>query len=459
MRQSLSHSKAVLAILSSGCLFLGALALPRLRLAQQARPVVTVGPADADVVGTDNVAIQKAIDRVAQAGGGTVLLKAGNYTLNNSVRLASHLTLRGEGADKTILKKAAGVRSKLKLDADYGELQATVEDARGFTAGMGVTIVDKQQRSGWTPSVRTIVRIEGNTLYFDRFLQMDYSVENEGEVFNTFPLIAGYEVENVQVESLTVDGNRTGFVAGSTTVPGSNDRDTLDGCQAGAIYFFHSQRMTIRNCVVRDYPGDGISTQFVEYPVVENCEAYGNAELGIHLGTGALNGEVRFNRAHDNGQDGLYLCWRVQHARYENNQSWSNGRDGISLGHKDTDNAFVKNTVSGNGRAGIYFRDEPERNAAHRNTFRENLIEDNGRAGTPGYGIRVEGETTNLIFAGNTIRNNLKGARATQTVGIYLGPKTDYITCDRNLFEGVSKQAIVDESGGAHNQVEHPTGK
>jgi hypothetical protein len=446
MRWPLSESSTLLPILFSGCVFLSLLALPPLRLAQEARQVVTVGPAAADFVGTDNVAIQKAIDRVAKAGGGTVLLKAGNYTLHNSVRLASHLTLRGEGTDKTVLKKAAGVRSKLKVDADYGEFKATVEDAQGFAAGMGVMIVDKQQRSGWTPSVRTIVRIEGNTLYFERFLHMDYAVENDGEVFNTFPLLAGYDVEDVRVEDLTVDGSR-------------DDSEPLDGCQAGAIYFFHSQRMTIRNCVARNYPGDGISTQFVEYPVVENCEAYGNAELGIHLGTGALRGIVRFNRAHDNGQDGLYLCWRVQRALYEQNQSWNNGQDGISLGHKDTDNTFIKNTVSGNGRAGIFFREEPKRNAAHRNTFRENIVEDNGRPSAPGFGIRIEGETTNLVFARNTIRNSRKGEHATQAVGIYIGPKADYITCQQNLYEGEMKRAIVDESQGSHNQLEHPEGK
>src|SRR5690348_3635026 len=144
---------------------------------------VTVGPANADVIGTDNLAIQKAVDRVAAAGGGTVLLKAGTYTLANSVRLASHVTLRGEGPDKTVLKKAAGVESKLKIDADYGEYKATVDDASGFRPGMGVTVVDKQQRSGWTPSVRTITRIDGDTLYFNNFLQMDYHVALDGEVF------------------------------------------------------------------------------------------------------------------------------------------------------------------------------------------------------------------------------------------------------------------------------------
>ena len=419
------------------------LAPGRLAWSKENSVTVSVGSAGADVVGNDNVAIQKAVERVAAAGGGIVLIKAGTYTLNNSVRLASHITLRGEGPEKTILKKAPGVKSRLALDADYGEFQATIEDARGFAPGMGVTIVDNTSRSGWVASVRSIVRMEGQTLYFDRFLHMDYSVASAGEVFNTFPLIAGYEVEDVRVEELAVDGNRA-------------SSETLDGCQAGGIYFFHSKRMTIRNCVARDFPGDGISTQFVEEPVVENCEVYGNAELGIHLGTGALHGLVRDNRAHDNGADGLFLCWRVQHARYEQNQSWNNGQDGISLGHKDTDNVFIKNVASGNGRAGIFFRDEPESNAANSNTFRENTVEVNGRPGAPGYGIRIEGATHDVRFISNIIRGTRQGEKSTQTVGIYLGPRTDYIFCNRNIFEGDLNKALVNESQGSHNQLQEP---
>jgi hypothetical protein len=74
---------------------LGIILYPRLSLNKGGSMTVTVGPANADVIGTDNVAIQKAVDRVAAAGGGTVLIKAGTYTLANSVRLASHITLRG----------------------------------------------------------------------------------------------------------------------------------------------------------------------------------------------------------------------------------------------------------------------------------------------------------------------------------------------------------------------------
>jgi parallel beta-helix repeat protein len=214
--------------------------------------------------------------------------------------------------------------------------------------------------------------------------------------------------------------------------------------------------MTVQNCVVRNYPGDGISLQFVEDPVVENCEAEGNALLGIHLGTGAARGIVRDCRAHDNGQDGLFLCWRVQHARYEHNQSWNNGRDGISLGHKDTDNIFIGNTSSGNGRAGIYFRDEVATNAASRNTFQDNTIEDNGRPSEPGCAIRIEGETHDLRFVSNTIRSRRKDGVVVQPVGLYIGPKADGVVAQRNLFLDEVQKAVVDESSGGHNQVDAP---
>ena len=408
--------------------------------------VVSVGPANADLIGSDNQVIQKAVDRVAAAGGGKVLLKPGTYTLRNSVRLASHVTLEGESKSAVILKKAAGVKSALKLDADYGELVATVEDPRGFAPGMGVTIVDKDARSGWTPSVRTIVQVAGPTLRFDRFLHIDYSVANSGEVFNTFPLVSGYDVEDVRVANLTVDGNRA-------------SSGTLDGCQTGAIYFFHSRRMRIENVVARNYPGDGISTQFVEDPTIVDSEAYGNAELGIHLGTGALRGVVRNNRSHDNGEDGIYLCWRVQHGRFEENQSWANGRDGISVGHKDTDNVFSRNVVRENARWGVYLRDEPERNAPHRNTFRANLIENNGAAGNPAYEVRIEGQTTAVVFEGNTIRDTRRPGSSGSHVGIYIGPQASHITCLNNRFIGDFEPQVRDESKSAQQNLEQRAGE
>ena len=97
---------------------------------------VTVGHENADVVGDDNRAIQQAVDRVAAAGGGTVLIKAGTYTLSNAIRLASHVALKGEGKDKTILKKGPALRTRITIDAESTQYQATVENAAGFQSGM-----------------------------------------------------------------------------------------------------------------------------------------------------------------------------------------------------------------------------------------------------------------------------------------------------------------------------------
>src|SRR5262245_42403236 len=53
------------------------------------RMTITVGPQDADLVGTTEKALQAAVDYVARLGGGTVQILPGTYRLRNSVFLAS----------------------------------------------------------------------------------------------------------------------------------------------------------------------------------------------------------------------------------------------------------------------------------------------------------------------------------------------------------------------------------
>ena len=120
---------------------------------------------------------------------------------------------------------------------------------------------------------------------------------------------------------------------------------------------------------------------------------------------------------------------------------------------------FVGNSISGNARAGVYFRDEVAANAASRNIFTENTIEDNGRPGEPGYGIRIEGETRDLTFTSNNIRSGRIDGVVVQPVGIYIGPKADAINTKENLFVGDVLKAVVDESQGGHNQLGQPRGR
>jgi polygalacturonase len=58
---------------------------------------------DADIVGSDQRAIQAAVERL---GGGTVRILAGTYRLRNAVYLQSGVHLIGEG-EKTVLIKGA----------------------------------------------------------------------------------------------------------------------------------------------------------------------------------------------------------------------------------------------------------------------------------------------------------------------------------------------------------------
>jgi len=404
--------------------------------------VVTVGRDNADVIGDDNVAIQKAIDRVAAAGGGVVRIKAGTYILSNSVRLASHITLEGEGADKTILKKGPRVASRVTVDADSTEKEATVEDASVFKPGMGVVVFDNHIWCRY-PYVRTVLRIEGSKLIFDDILEIDHAAADSATASNSFPLIAGINVVDDRVRNLTVEGNRTGKEPYA-------EAHLLD---PSALLFYGSKNFSIRGVVARNFAGDGISAWYAEDPTIEDCESYGNTGLGIHLGSRALRGQVRHNRSHNNHSDGIYLCWGVQGGRFEDNQSIGNDGDGISIGHKDTDNVFVKNIVRENGKAGVYFRDEPEGTAGHRNSLRENSIENNGCLSRPGYGIRIDGATQHIELIANTIRETRVGAQARQNVGLYIGPHADYVVAAQNEFSGAMQQQIQDNSTGGHNKV------
>src|SRR4051812_8021667 len=54
---------------------------------------ITVGPKDADIVGSTQKALQAAVDYASRLGGGTVKVLPGEYRLRNSLFLASKVRL------------------------------------------------------------------------------------------------------------------------------------------------------------------------------------------------------------------------------------------------------------------------------------------------------------------------------------------------------------------------------
>jgi parallel beta-helix repeat protein len=214
----------------------------------------------------------------------------------------------------------------------------------------------------------------------------------------------------------------------------------LDGCRGGGIYLFECENVTIRNCVVRNYNGDGISFQVSQCVTVEDCLSENNAGLGLHPGSGSQHPVVRRNRSLNNGGDGLFVCWRVKHGLFEDNEIRANKGVGVSIGHKDTDNLFRGNNISGNSKAGVLFREESQAMGAHRNVFESNRILDNGPVEgdtEPGTCIVIRGHHDDLVFRKNTIGSTKPIPRG---VGILAGQHGKGLQTADNKFLNVKKE-------------------
>lgn len=386
------------------------------------RPRITVGLRDADLTGADQRVLQAAVDYVAGLGGGTVEIGAGEFLMRDSLHLRANVTVRGQGT-QTVLRKAKAATSPLELDGDYGEEQITVELPEGFAVGDGVAIRDKNA-GGFHATVARITGRSGNTFSISLPLNSDCMVADGAHAATVFPVISGQHLDGVRIENLTVEGNRAENVH-------------LDGCRGGGIFLYRCPGAVIERCTVRRFNGDGISFQQSNDVTVRDCVSEDNASLGFHPGSGSQRPVVRGCLARGNGEDGLFLCWRVKHGLFEDNTLEGNGRFGISIGHKDTDNLLRRNRVIGNGADGIFFRNETEGMAGHRNRIEDNLIENNG-AKEPAAGIRVRGETGDLVFRGNTIRDTRAGDARTQTVGIKLEEGVGPVTTEANRIEAAT---------------------
>ena len=398
---------------------------------------ITVGLKDADIIGSDNRALQAAVDYVAGLGGGTVYIGPGVYLMKDSLHLRSKVDVVGQG-EATVLRKCDGIKSPLATDGDYGQEEITLINPEGFEIGMGVTVADDRS-GGFHTTVGTIISKNGDTFAITKPLNADCMVHNNALAKNTFPVISGYYIDNVNIKNILVDGNR-------------DKNEHLNGCRGAGIFLYRGNKVNISGCVTHSYNGDGISFQQSNDIVVENCISYNNASLGLHPGSGSQRPIVRNNKVYDNGSDGLFLCWRVKHGLFEGNELRNNGQFGISIGHKDTDNILRNNIVVGNNRHGIFFRNEPEYTGGHRNLLENNEIYDNG-AGGEGSGIFIRGETHDITIVGNKITDTRPEGQKTQQYAIWIESKADRITIRGNNMEGNKEGTIKNEAVNAQIEI------
>jgi len=416
-------------VLVLGCCGAGDKSAPQAAAAP--RTVTVAQSGQADVIGTDNVALQKAADMLRP--GDTLAIGAGQWLMEDKLVIpVSNATVRGIKGE-TVLFKSAGVSSKVVDCGDYGERVLVVAEPEKFKVGMGITAQDDIHASGWDVTVTTIQAIVGDTLKIEPYTVRDYDYETgHSMVENKFPILTAYEKEGLVIEDITVDGNREGGTG------------YIDGCRGGGIYLYDCRNCVIRGCEVRNYNGDGISFQITDNIKVLDCESHHNFGYGVHPGTGSPNAEITGCHFHHNDQIGFFLCWRVRYGKFSNNVIENNGQYGISIGHKDTDNLFEGNTIRGNGICGVIFRQETEKLSGHRNVFRGNTIADNGGP-KEGYGVYVEAPAHDLTFEGNTIEETRSGAEATQQWGIWVSKAAGPVKSEGNTFRGNLKGDLFEQ--------------
>jgi hypothetical protein len=381
---------------------------------------ITVGGADADIVGFTSRSIQTAVDALKSYGGGTLLLKPGTYQISAPIELAENISLQGSGAT-TVLRKIDGVKSNFALDADYGELLITLEDASAFKSGMGIQIYDEKQKNGWAVTTAKITEIVGNILYIDNYLGRDYRADHNGAVSSSCSIISAVSADNIHIANLTVDGNR-------------DNNEYLNGCRGGGIYLHKVKSAIVEDVIVKNFDGDGISWQITEDVTVRNCDVSGCTNSGLHPGTGSPRSTITNNTSHNNDRDGLFICWRVQNGLVAGNKFLNNGRYGLCTGHKDTDMLFENNLIKDNGSDGVHFRGERESNAPHRSTFRNNIIENNGRTvDGGGYGFSINSPARDVVLIENVIRDTGSGS---QKAAVYIYKSGLPVNLENNEITG-----------------------
>lgn len=384
------------------------------------RLTVTVGPAKADLTGTNDRVLQAAVDYVARLGGGTVKILPGNYTLRNAVYLASNVRMLGSGAD-SVLTKAPSVTTKVSVDSDWYDQEVTLADARGFQVGDGVCLRAKNPHDGGNIVLkRTLVARAGNRFKLDRALRENIWLPGSPTASTLYAIFSGENIADVTIENITLDGNRA-------------NNENLDGNYAGCIFLQDCNRIHMRGVHARNYNGDGISWQICHDVIVENCESSGHAGLGLHPGSGSQRPLMRDNKMAGNDQ-GLFFCWGVKWGLAENNTIEDSKRYGMSIGHRDTDNIIRNNVIRNSAEVGILFRKERGfAYNAHRNRVENNQIVDVTRDN--GVGIDVQGFTQDIAIRNNQVRQTNAPA---QRIGVRLGADAGAVTLAANQIEGFS---------------------
>ena len=262
----------------------------------------------------DTAAFQKAVDALP-AGGGTVLVPAGDYLIDpvRSIRLRSRMCLQ-LAPDAVLRAIPNGERQAAVL---YLEKIADVEISGGQIVG------ERDRHLVQTGEWGHGIRFRGASRVTVRGVRIS-NCWGDGICMGGADEHQRTPSEDVVIVGVTCTGNRRqGLSIGRTRMVRVYDSEFSD--TAGTAPQFgidiepdrpgDAQDVRIENCIVRNNKGGGIQVyRRVNGVVIQDCTIEGNRGQGI-LAVGATGGLIAGNCIRDNGGVGVGL--RQQSASFE----------------------------------------------------------------------------------------------------------------------------------------------
>lgn len=378
----------------------------------------------------DEIQIQAAIDAVP-LGGGTVLLRRGEYYIYSSLVLKDYVVLTGEGYGT----KLYGVGSGFSVVEGFGSIANPVTDFELSNLMIdGTQMVDEEYNTD-TKGVymHTLTRAKFKNLYIYNTpatgLGVDFLVDSV--------------IENVIAENCGRQWEIGGY--GGNGIGIGTGKYANESLQISSCHAINNGNNGIM------FEQQGIELFQAKYLHVVNCHSYGNGTKGFR-DSGSARIKFVACTSFDNSEDGFYFdtsgltsgTYKPKEIIIEGSHITNNGGDGVDFSNAANDSqiySLVGNHIAENGGNGV------NHNGSGRLTFDANQIYLNVQNG-----VRISSgagslAVANIIFSSNQIFDNGSGNVSNETNGVnFVGSGTSSITGvlmeNNNIF---NRQGVTDQ--------------
>ncbi len=350
--------------------------------------------------------VNLAIRKMSEAGGGTIELGPGEYTIGEQILLIDHVLLRGagrEGENATILKLTDNAPSILRragivrIKNDYRRGAGRIVDS----AAVEDLIIDgnrhNQRQDVYDEEKKYGLYAEGRDLRVSRVTIrncMGYGFDPHAND------LLGFRTERMIIEDSHAYGNlKDGFTLDGQVGMIFRRNLSEDNDRAGINIVTSTTFTVIEDNVARNNTGDGIVVQNGSGQLtIRNNEVYGNKKHGIVM-RDTYDNRVTGNDVWENHGAGIRIRGGTNvlisdNTLRHNVADPTSGHFEIMLGrYKDAqavDNIVSRNRIVSNRNGAMI-----ERDGANRNAFIDNVYTTNGQ------GIVIIGQES---YGDNNIR-------------------------------------------------------